>query len=132
MENKIKKVSDFNHFKLNGNVGYVGNINTSKNGHKSLTFDLCQNGYNDTTKYIPITLKGRLVDTYGKQVKKGDWLEVTGKISTYFKNIEKDDNKTKTKVIEILGFEVVDKVNNKRYTADGKICDLVIDDERER
>ena len=58
-------------------------------------------------------------------MKKGDWISVKGRISAYSKNVERDGKTFKDKVIEILGFEITNKINNKVYTSDGQIHKLI-------
>ena len=41
---------------------------------------------------------------------------VKGRISTYTKDVEKDGKTYKDKAIDILGFEITDRKNNKVYT----------------
>lgn len=123
IEEKESRYS-INKFELEGNVGYIGDVFTNKNGKESLRFDLAQNN-NGTTQYVPILLKGNLVNTYGSEIKKGDWLTVKGRISTYTKDVERDGKSFKEKVTDILGFEITDKNNNKTYYSNG---DIEIDD----
>ena len=73
---------------------------------------------------VPIVLKGELVNSYGNEIQKGDWISVKGRISTYSKDVERDGKTFKDKVIEILGFEITDRTNNKVYTSDGQIKEL--------
>ena len=89
-----------------------------------MRFDLAQNN-NSNTQFIPIILKGDLVKSYGNEIKKGDWISVKGRISTYSKDIERDGKTYKDKAIDILGFEITDKKNNKVYTSDGHIHELL-------
>lgn len=112
-----------NRFELEGNVANIGNVYTNQNGKKILRFDLAQNN-NGNTQYVPIVLRGELVNSYGSEIQKGDWISVKGRISTYQKDIGKDGKTYKDKVIDILGFEITDRKNNKVYTSDGDIRDL--------
>ena len=112
-----------NSFELEGNVANINNIYTNQNGKKMLRFDLAQNN-NGNTQYVPIVLRGELVNTYGIEIQKGDWISVKGRISTYTKDVEKDGKTYKDKAIDILGFEITDRKNNKVYTSDGDIRDL--------
>ena len=118
-----EKVNEKNKFELEGNVANISDILINKNGKETLKFDLGQNN-GENTQFIPIALKGGLVKSYGNQIKKGDWILVKGKINSYLKDVERDGKLFKDKVIEILGFEVTDKVAHKVYTSDGQIKDL--------
>ena len=117
-----------NKFELDGKVANISNIYTNSNGKKTLRFDLAQK-HNGDSQFIPIVLKGNIVETYGKIIQKGDWISVKGRISTYLKELEKNGKVYKDKAIDIIGFEVVDKNNNKKYSADGQVHDL---EEKER
>ena len=97
-----------NSFELEGNVANINNIYTNQNGKKMLRFDLAQNN-NGNTQYVPIVLRGELVNTYGNEIQKGDWISVKG---------------NKDKAIDILGFEITDRKNNKVYTSDGQVQEL--------
>lgn len=125
MKNKIEKnnKNSINKFELEGNVGNIGDVYVSKNGKKILRFDLGQNN-NGNTQFVPIVLRGDLVDSYGKEMQKGDWISVKGRISTYTKDVEKDGKTYKDKAIDILGFEITDRKNNKVYTSDGQVQDI--------
>lgn len=125
MKNKIEKnnKNSINKFELEGNVGNIGNVYVNKNGKKILRFDLGQNN-NGNTQFVPIVLRGDLVDSYGKEMQKGDWISVKGRISTYTKDVEKDGKTYKDKAIDILGFEITDRKNNKVYTSDGQVQDI--------
>lgn len=112
-----------NRFELEGNVANIGNVYTNQNGKKILRFDLAQNN-NGNTQYVPIVLRGELVNSYGSEIQKGDWISVKGRISTYQKDVGKDGKTYKDKVIDILGFEITDRKNNKVFTSDGDIRDL--------
>ena len=79
---------------------------------------------NGNTQFVPIVLRGDLVDSYGKEMQKGDWISVKGRISTYTKDVEKDGKTYKDKAIDILGFEITDRKNNKVYTSDGQVQDI--------
>lgn len=127
-----EKVNEKNKFELEGNVANISDILINKNGKETLKFDLGQNN-GENTQFIPIALKGGLVKSYGNQIKKGDWILVKGKINSYLKDVERDGKLFKDKVIEILGFEVTDKVAHKVYTSDGQIKDLDVNkEEKER
>ncbi len=127
-----EKINEKNKFELEGNVANISDILINKNGKVTLKFDLGQNN-GENTQFIPIALKGGLVKSYGNQIKKGDWILVKGKINSYLKDVERDGKLFKDKVIEILGFEVTDKVAHKVYTSDGQIKDLDVNkEEKER
>ena len=120
----VKEVKNSkNRFELDGNVANISNVYTNQNGKKILRFDLAQNN-NGNTQYVPIVLRGELVNSYGNEIQKGDWISVKGRISTYQKDVEKDGKTYKDKAIDILGFEITDRKNNKVYTSDGDIRDL--------
>lgn len=132
MNNEERNVrNSINKFELEGNVGNIGEIYVNKNDKQILRFDLCQNN-NGNAQFIPIVLKGELINSYGKEIKKGDWLSIKGKILSYSKDLEKDGKTYKDKVVEILGFEITDRKNNKVYSADGQVRDLKVKEEIER
>lgn len=108
-----------NKFELEGNVSNVQNVYVNKN-KKILRFDLAQKS-GENTQFIPIVLKGDLVNSYGEEIQKGDWISVKGIISTYSKNVERDGKTYKDKAIDILAFEIIDKKNNKLYLSNGQI-----------
>ena len=112
-----------NIFELDGNVSNVNDIYENHNGKKSLRFDLAQNN-NGEAQFVPIVLRGELVNSYGNEIKKGDWISVKGRINTYSKDIERDGKTYKDKAIDILGFEITDRKNNKVYTSDGQVQEL--------
>lgn len=121
MNNNEKEMRNSrNSFELEGNVANINDIYTNQNGKKILRFDLAQNN-NGNTQYVPIVLRGDLVNSYGNEIQKGDWISVKGRISTYQKDVVKDGKTYKDKAIDILGFEVTDRKNNKVYTSDGQI-----------
>lgn len=121
MNNNEKEMRNSrNSFELEGNVANINDIYTNQNGKKILRFDLAQNN-NGNTQYVPIVLRGDLVNSYGNEIQKGDWISVKGRISTYQKDVVKDGITYKEKAIDILGFEVTDRKNNKVYTSDGQI-----------
>ena len=120
----VKEVKNSkNRFELDGNVANISDVYTNQNGKKILRFDLAQNN-NGNTQYVPIVLRGELVNSYGNEIQKGDWISVKGRISTYQKDVERDGKTYKDKAIDILGFEITDRKNNKVYTFDGDIRDL--------
>lgn len=121
MNNNEKEMRNSrNSFELEGNVANINDIYTNQNGKKILRFDLAQNN-NGNTQYVPIILRGDLVNSYGNEIQKGDWISVKGRIFTYQKDVVKDGKTYKDKAIDILGFEVTDRKNNKVYTSDGQI-----------
>ena len=123
MNEEREMKNSINKFELEGNVGNIRDIYTKKNGKSSLRFDLGQNN-NGNTQFVPIVIKGALVDTYGKEIEKGNWISVKGRISAFSKDVEKDGKTFKEKSVEILGFEITDRTNNKIYTSDGQIQDI--------
>src|SRR5574344_434604 len=130
-ENETNRNST-NRFELEGNVGSIRDVYTSKNGKQTLRFDLGQNN-NGNTQFVPIAVKGELVNSYGNELQKGDWIIVKGRISSYTKDVERDGKTFKDKVVEILGFEITDRNKNKVYSSDGQVHDLIKkDDEMER
>ena len=130
MNNEVEREvrNSKNKFELEGNVANINDVYVNPNGKQTLRFDLAQNN-NGNTQFVPIVLKGELVNSYGREIQKGDWISVKGRISTYSKDNEKDGKTFKGKVIEILGFEITDRTNQKIYTSDGKIETLEKSDE---
>ena len=133
MNNEVEKNvrNSINKFELEGNVGNIGDVYVNKNGKQILRFDLGQNN-NGNSQFVPIVLRGDLVNSYGKEMQKGDWISVKGRISSYNKDVEKEGKTYKDKVVEILGFEITDRKNNKVYSADGQVHDLEVKEEMER
>lgn len=125
MNNEVEKEvrNSKNTFELEGNVANIKDIYENQNGKKSLRFDLAQNN-NGNTQFVPIVLRGELVNSYGNEIKKGDWISVKGRIATYQKEIERDGKTYKDKVIDILGFEITDRKNNKVYSSDGQVREV--------
>ncbi len=125
MNNNIEKEikNSKNSFELEGNVANISDIYINQNGKKTLRFDLAQNN-NGSTQFVPIVLKGELINSYGDKIQKGDWISVKGKIVTYQKEVERNEKIYKDKVIDILGFEITDKKYNKVYSADGQVHEL--------
>lgn len=125
MNNNIEKEikNSKNSFELEGNVANISDIYINQNGKKTLRFDLAQNN-NGSTQFVPIVLKGELINSYGDKIKKGDWISVKGKIVTYQKEAERNEKIYKEKVVDILGFEITDKKYNKVYSADGQVHEL--------
>ena len=81
MNNEVEREqrNSTNKFELEGNVGNIGDVFTNKNGKQTLRFDLGQNN-NGNTQFVPIVLKGELVNYYGNEIQKGDWISVKGSI----------------------------------------------------
>lgn len=129
VEREVRKSK--NSFELEGNVANISDIYTNQNGKKILRFDLAQNN-NGNTQFVPIILRGELVNSYGNEIKKGDWISVKGRISTYQKDVEKNGKTYKDKAIDILGFEINDRKENKIYTSDGQVKEINKNDEMER
>lgn len=125
MNNEVEREvrNSKNTFELEGNVANINDVYENQNGKKSLRFDLAQNN-NGNTQFVPIVLRGELVNSYGNEIQKGDWISVKGRISTYSKDIERDGKTYKDKAIDILGFEITDRKNNKVYTSDGQVQEL--------
>lgn len=123
MNNQEEKRNSRNSFELEGNVANISDVYVNKNGKQMLRFDLAQNN-NGNTQFVPILLRGELINSYGKKIQKGDWISVKGRIATYLKEVERDGKKYKDKAIDILGFEITDKRYNKVYSADGQVHEL--------
>ena len=123
MNNQEEKRNSRNSFELEGNVAIISDVYVNKNGKQMLRFDLAQNN-NGNTQFVPILLRGELINSYGKKIQKGDWISVKGRIATYLKDVERDGKKYKDKAIDILGFEITDKRYNKVYSADGQVHEL--------
>ena len=125
MNNEVEREvrNSKNKFELEGNVANISDVYTNQNGKQTLRFDLGQNN-NGNTQFVPIVLRGELVNSYKDEMQKGNWISVKGRISTYTKDVERDGKTFKDKVIEILGFEITDRTNNKVYTSDGQIKEL--------
>ncbi len=132
MNNEVerKERNSKNTFELEGNVAKINDIYENQNGKKSLRFDLAQNN-NGNTQFVPIVLRGELVNSYGNEIQKGDWISVKGRIATYTRDVERDGKTYKDKAIDILGFEITDRKNNKIYTSDGQVQELSSNKETE-
>lgn len=132
MNNEIEKNTrnSTNRFELEGNIGNINDVYTNKNGKKILRFDLGQNN-NGNTQFVPIVLRGDLVDSYNEDIAKGNWVSVKGRISSYTKDVERDGKTYKDKVVEILGFEITDRTNNKVYSSDGSVHEIKSKEETE-
>ena len=131
MNNEKEVRNSTNKFELEGNIATIRDVYTNNNGKKSLRFDLAQNT-NGNTQFVPIVLKGELVNTYGNDMSKGNWISVKGRINTYQKDIERDGKTFKDKVVEIIGFEITDRTLNKVYSSDGQINEISNNKEMER
>lgn len=132
MNNEKETRNSVNRFELEGNIGSVRDVYENQNGKKTLRFDIAQNN-NGNTQFVPIVIKGELVNAYGEEIEKGNWVTVKGIITTYPKEIEKNGKTYKDKAIEILGFEITDRTNNKIYLADGQVKEISnTKDEQER
>lgn len=132
MNNEVEREvrNSKNTFELEGNVANINDVYENQNGKKSLRFDLAQDN-NGNTQFVPIVLRGELVNSYGNEIQKGNWISVKGRISTYSKDIERDGKTYKDKAIDILGFEITDRKNNKVYTSDGQVQELSSNKETE-
>lgn len=130
MNNEKERRNSTNKFELEGNVGSIGDMYINSNGKQSLRFDLGQNN-NDNTQFVPILLRGNLVNSYGNEIKKGDWITVKGIISTYSKEVYRNDKVYKEKAIDILGFEIEDHNKNMVYKSDGTIDKKTKDNSQE-
>lgn len=132
MNNEVERETrnSRNKFELEGNIANISDVYENQNGKKTLRFDLGQNN-NGNTQFVPIVLRGELVNSYKDEMQKGNWISVKGRISTYTKDVERDGKTYKDKVIEILGFEITDRTNNKVYTSDGQVNELSITNENE-
>lgn len=120
-----------NRFELEGNVARINEIYVNKNGKKTMRFDIGQNNKGNS-QFVPIVIKGELVNSYGKEIEKGDWICVRGMINTYNKPIERDNHTYNEKVVEILGFEIEDRTHNRVFKSDGEIKELNVKEEMER
>lgn len=131
MNNEKEVRNSTNKFELEGNIATIRDIYTNNNGKKSLRFDLAQNT-NGNTQFVPIVLKGELVNTYANDMSKGNWISVKGRINTYQKDKERDGKTFKDKVVEIIGFEITDRTLNKVYSSDGQVNEITKNSEMER
>ena len=106
MNNEVEREvrNSKNRFELDGNVGSVGSVYTNQNDKKTLRFDLGQNN-NGYSQFVPIVIRGNLVDTYGNEIQKGDWISVKGRISTYSKDVERDGRTLKIKLLKYLALK---------------------------
>lgn len=131
MNNEKEVRNSTNKFELEGNIAIIRDIYTNNNGKKSLRFDLAQNT-NGNTQFVPIVLKGELVNTYANDMSKGNWISVKGRINTYQKDKERDGKTFKDKIVEIIGFEITDRTLNKVYSSDGQVNEITKNNEMER
>lgn len=131
MNNEKEVRNSTNKFELEGNIATIRDIYTNNNGKKSLIFDLAQNT-NGNTQFVPIVLKGELVNTYVNDMSKGNWISVKGRINTYQNDKERDGKTFKDKVVEIIGFEITDRTLNKVYSSDGQVNEITKNNEMER
>ena len=132
MNNEKEVRNSVNKFELEGNIGSIRDVYENQNGKKTLRLDIAQNN-NGNTQFVPIVIKGELVNAYADEIEKGNWITVKGIITTYPKEIEKNGKTYKDKAIEILGFEIIDRTNNKIYSADGQVQEISNNkDEQER
>ena len=132
MNNEKEVRNSVNKFELEGNIGSIRDVYENQNGKKTLRFDIAQNN-NGNAQFVPILIKGELVNAYADEIEKGNWITVKGIITTYPKEIEKNGKTYKDKAIEILGFEIIDRTNNKIYSADGQVQEISNNkDEQER
>ncbi len=122
MNNEKEIRNSKNKFELEGNVANINDVYVNQNGKQMLRFDLAQNN-NGNTQFVPIVLRGELVNSYGNEIQKGDWISVKGRILAYSKDVEKDGKTYKEKTVDILGFEITDRKNNKVYMSDGQVHD---------
>ena len=122
MNNEKEIRNSKNKFELEGNVANINDVYVNQNGKQMLRFDLAQNN-NGNTQFVPIVLRGELVNSYGNEIQKGDWISVKGRILAYSKDVEKDGKAYKEKTVDILGFEITDRKNNKVYMSDGQVHD---------
>lgn len=123
MKNEKETRNSVNKFELEGNVSSFKEVYENQNGKRILRFDIAQNN-NGNTQFVPIMIKGDLVDSYAKDIQKGNWVVIKGIVTTYFKEAEKNGNLYKEKVIEMLAFEIKDKTNRKEYFSDGNIQEI--------
>lgn len=123
MNNEKEVRNSVNKFELEGNIGSIRDVYENQNGKKTLRFDIAQNN-NGNTQFVPIVIKGELVNAYADEIEKGNWITVKGIITTYPKEIEKNGKTYKDKAIEILGFEIIDRTNNKIYLSDGQVKEV--------
>lgn len=121
MEEERNK-NNINQVVLEGNVGGFGTPFETQNGKKRMRFDLAQTR-GGNTQYVPIVLPTGLVNTYGENIQKGDWLSIKGSINTFNKQTEDNGKTYNSKVVEIIALEIEDKKLNKTYTSDGNVID---------
>lgn len=110
-------------FEIEGNVGNISSVYENPNGKKNLRFDLGQNN-NGYTQFLPVVLRGKLVDAYSEEIAKGNWITIKGRINSYVRELKQNGENLKEKVVELLGFEITDRTNNKIYSSDGSIKEI--------
>lgn len=107
---------------FSGNVANIGTPYEIANGKKRMRFDLAQNR-NNGTQFFSIIMPTKLVETYGQEIQKGDWLFIKGNINSVPKKIEKDGRTINTKEMEFVAQEIEDRTHNKTYISDGQVID---------
>lgn len=107
---------------FSGNVANIGTPYETANGKKRMRFDLAQNR-NNGTQFFSIIMPTKLVETYGQEIQKGDWLFIKGNINSVPKKIEKDGKTINTKEMEFVAQEIEDRTHNKTYISDGQVID---------
>lgn len=123
MENEEKKVNQYSAKGIfSGNVANIGTPYETANGKKRMRFDLAQNR-NNGTQFFSIILPTKLVETYGQEIQKGDWLTIEGTINSVPKKFEKDGKTINTKEMEFVAQEIEDRTHNKKYISDGQVID---------
>lgn len=122
--NEEKEVrNSVSRFEIEGNVGNISKVYENANGKKSLRFDLGQNNSGDS-QFLPVVLRGKLVDAYSEEIAKGNWITIKGRINSYVKEVEQNGENHREKVVELLGFEITDRTNNKVYASDGTVKEI--------
>ncbi len=109
-----------NQVELEGNVANFGTPYSTGNDKKRMRFTIAQNR-NDNTQFIPIILPTKLVETYGKNIQKGDWLSVKGSINSYQKKVEKNGKEFNEQEVDIIALEIENKKTKEIYKSDGTI-----------
>ena len=93
MNNEVEREvrNSRNKFELEGNIANISDVYENQNGKKTLRFDLGQNN-NGNTQFVPIVLRGELVNSYKDEMQKGNWISVKGEyqhIQKMLKEMEK-------------------------------------------
>ena len=123
-DNEEKEVrASKNRVDFEGNVANISAFFTNKNDTTSRRFDLAQNEKDGSSQFLPVILRGGLVDTYGEEIQKGDWLNIKGRLSTYTHERDVNGTKVNEKVFEIVAYEITDKNKNMTYKIDGEVLD---------